>query len=323
MGKKEHPLVWYYDDPEHFAGLINGWLFHGSERLRPGDISDADRRFLTRRGRTQYHELYRDLFKQVGGTALRLLIGVEEQGHIHYAMPIRIMDYDSTSYSAQKTAITGRHRRAKDLRDDEFLSGFSRKDRLLPVITLVLYCGDAPWDGALRLHELLELDRVPPELRSFIMDYRIHVLDICHTPDEDLKKFPPDIRTMFLFFKYKDDPVRLLELLADAEDVACDTCEVIAECTGEPRLSQFQAGREGGKISMCKAIDILIADGEMRGEKRGRQKGLRQGKRKGYRLGAAHERRNTERERLRADQAEARVKEAESRVRELERLLNL
>lgn len=75
---------------------------------------------------------------------------------------------------------------------------------------------------------------------------------------------------------------------------------------------------------MCRAIDILIADGEMRGEKRGeergekrgRRKGLRQGKRKGYRLGAAHERKNTERERLRAEQAEA-------RVRELEQMLNL
>ena len=129
---------------------------------------------------------------------------------------------------------------------------------------------------------------------------------------------------MFLFLKYKDDPVRLLQVLTHAEAVSRDTCEVIADCTGEPGLLQLSAGKEGEKINMCKAIDILVAEGEMRGEKRGEErgeksglrKGLRQGRKKGYRLGAAHERKNTRRERRRAEQAEA-------RVRELERMLNL
>ena len=324
MGKREHPFVWYYNDPAHFAGLINGWLFRGEGRLSPDDISDADRRALTRKGQRLYHELYRDLFKQAGGMALRLLIGVEEQGHVHYAMPVRIMDYDSSSYVRQKALISSRHRQDRDLKEDEFLSGFSREDRLLPVITLVLYCGTAPWDGALRLHELLDLEHVPRELMKYIVDYRIHVLDICHTPDEELAQFPSDIRTMFLFLKYKDDPVRLLQVLTHAEAVSRDTCEVIADCTGEPGLLQLSAGKEGEKINMCKAIDILVAEGEMRGEKRGEErgeksglrKGLRQGRKKGYRLGAAHERKNTRRERRRAEQAEA-------RVRELERMLNL
>ena len=33
--------------------------------------------------------------------------------------------------------------------------------------------------------------------------------------------------------KYKDNPVGLLQVLADAEAVSRDTCEVIADCTGE------------------------------------------------------------------------------------------
>ena len=31
MGKREHPLVWYYDENRNFAELLNGWLFCGEE----------------------------------------------------------------------------------------------------------------------------------------------------------------------------------------------------------------------------------------------------------------------------------------------------
>lgn len=71
--------------------------------------------------------------------------------------------------------------------------------------------------------------------------------------------------------------------------------------------------KEEGEIHMCKAIDILIADGERRGEKKGEKRG--------FQLGSASERANTERERLRAEQERLRADAAEARVRELERLL--
>ncbi|MCI9601993.1 MAG: hypothetical protein HFI17_16065, partial [Lachnospiraceae bacterium] len=53
MGRKEHPFVWYYNKNLHFAELINGWLFRGSDRLTADDISDSDRRILTRKGRNR------------------------------------------------------------------------------------------------------------------------------------------------------------------------------------------------------------------------------------------------------------------------------
>lgn len=77
MGRREHPLVWYYGQNPHFAGLINGWLFHGEGRLCADDLAEADRRFLTRRGRCGYQGRYRDLYKRIGRASIRLLIGVE------------------------------------------------------------------------------------------------------------------------------------------------------------------------------------------------------------------------------------------------------
>lgn len=250
MGRKEHPLVWYYDQNPHFAGLMNGWLFHGQNRLDSADLLTADRRSLTRKGRHRYQDRYRDLYKRIDHTAFRLLIGVEEQEYINYAMPVRIMDYDSTSYTAQLSDIRSRTQAEQLLGKDEFLTGFSRKKRLLPVITLILYCGADPWDGALCLHDLLDLEPLPSELRACVADYPIHVLDIRHTPDQRLEEFPPDIRTMFLFIKYQDDPEKLMRKLADADAVSQDTYDTIADFAGERRLKRIQAEKEGGR-SIC------------------------------------------------------------------------
>ena len=39
MGKKENPLLVYYNQPERFAQLLNGWLFRGMSFLEAGDIN--------------------------------------------------------------------------------------------------------------------------------------------------------------------------------------------------------------------------------------------------------------------------------------------
>lgn len=241
------------------------------------------------------------------GVTLHLLISVEHQQHVHYAMPVRMMDYDSIAYMTQQAEIADRHEAAGDLTGDERLSGFSKEDRLLPIISLVLYCGAEPWDGAKSLYELLEFGRVPEVLRGYIADYPLHILDVCHTADERLMEFPTDVCAIFLFIKYKNDPENLMKSLSKIREVRRSTCDAIADYVGERRLKYVRKTEEGGKVKMCKAIDLLIADGEKRGIKIGEKRGIE--------IGTARERKNTEKERRRAEMAEA-------RVRELERMLN-
>lgn len=314
MGRKEHPLVWYCHDDRNFAELMDGWLFHGKGCIRAEDIRSADRRFLVKSGKQAYRDRYRDIFKSADGMGLRLFIGTEHQAHVHYAMPVRIMDYDSASYSLQKDMIRRQHEAAHDLAGDERLSGFSGTDRLTPVITLVLYCGSRPWDGASRLHQILDLEHIPQQLRQYIADYRIHVLDVCHTSDRRLKEFPPDIRTLFLFLKYRDNPEKLKSCMAREQDIRSDTYNTIAESVGERRLKTVRPEDKGGKINMCKAIDILIADGEKRGLARGIAQERKNTKR-------AEQRARREQERARREQE--RATKAEKRIKELEQMLNL
>ena len=269
MGKKENPLLDYYSQNERFAQLLNGWLFQGEPHWKAGDICDADRRQdgKSRKGRAYRHK-YRDLYKELDDALVHLFIGAELQEHVDYAMPLRIMDSDVLSYLHQKKSLSRKQTDGTDkiVTNDEYLSQFSKASRLQPVITLVLYCGEKEWDGARRLHELLDLDKLPSSIRGYVADYPIHLLDVCHTPDERLRQFPPDICFLLMCIKYAKDKEafsRLRELTGTAV-VSADTCETIAEYLGEPELLERGAEAEGGR-NMCKAIRDLVEDGRNEG----------------------------------------------------------
>ena len=62
-----------------------------------------------------------------------VLIGVENQSDIHYAIPVKHMFYDVMAYGNQVKETAKRHRKKKDTAtSDEFLSGFTKEDKLIP-----------------------------------------------------------------------------------------------------------------------------------------------------------------------------------------------
>ena len=287
MGKKENPLLAYYNQDKRFAELMNGWFFEGRLHWSAKDISTADRRQEGRsREYREYRHRYRDLYKRLDHTLVHLFVGAELMEYVDYAMPLRVMDSDTLSYLHQKKAASRRHAEHKDLTSSEYLSQFSKTDRLLPVITLILYCGEAPWDGAKRLHEILNMEYVPDRMRECIADYPLQILDVCHTPDEKLRSFPPDIRFMLLCIKYAKDKEafsRLKELTGSAV-VSEDTYETIAEYLGEPELLGKKEKAEEGGRNMCEAIRALVEDGRNEGLRLGVEQGIEQGLAKGIDL---------------------------------------
>ena len=74
MGRKANPLLAYYNQPERFAQLMNGWLFGGAECWKAEDIQETDRRIGYGRKGTEGkgRERYRDLFKKTQRVCGRL-----------------------------------------------------------------------------------------------------------------------------------------------------------------------------------------------------------------------------------------------------------
>ena len=72
-------------------------------------------------------------------------------------MPCKNMLYDAMQYADQTYQTAKAHRKNQDEASDagEFLSGFYKTDKLLPVITLTVYLDAKQWDAPRSLHDML------------------------------------------------------------------------------------------------------------------------------------------------------------------------
>ena len=137
--------------------------------------------------------------------------------------------------------------------------------------------GEDPWNAAKRLHDLLDFSEIPHELRNYVPDYPIHVLDICHTADERLLEFPKDLASMFLMIKYQKDFKTLQSVLQSIPEL--DTVEQETFDTAwnflDKRMLKFKdkAQNAKGEVNMCVAVDQMLEEGRKQGHERGLSEG--------------------------------------------------
>ena len=152
MSAKDSMAKEYFADNARFADLCNNILYGGREVILPENLKERDTtEVLTALGldkKTIAMQKMRDIFKNASikytGKSYVVLIGVENQSDIHYAIPVKNMFYDVMAYGNQVKETAKKHRKEKDTAtSDEFLSGFTKEDKLIPVITITVYLGTA------------------------------------------------------------------------------------------------------------------------------------------------------------------------------------
>lgn len=164
-----------------FADAFNYLIYGGRQVVNPEELKEVDTTEIIIPFNT-YDEnkdekknaavqKYRDVLKSTvimqDSQAAYILLGIENQTDIHYAMPVQNGIYDFLQYGKQVSDIAARHRKQKDkVRSHaEFLSGFYKTDRIVPVVTLVVYFGSDEWDGPVKLTDMME------KLSSTLMKY--------------------------------------------------------------------------------------------------------------------------------------------------------
>ncbi len=268
----------YLYDTERFADLINGTVCRGKQIILAKDLSDMDSQtgffksaVVNGRFRKRQKQKYRDLIKKASVGMNFVVIGIENQEEVHYLMPLRCMNYDAGEYERQASKIRKRVRKQKGLSGAEFLSGFTKKDKLKPCITLVLYYGEN-WDGAKDIHSLLDFNDIPEELRGAVSNYQIHICEVRKFQNTNV--FKTDLKQVFDCIRYSDDKEKLYELVMNDQaykEMDEDTYDVIAEYTNTEQLIEVKQYKEKGKVDMCKAIEEMIQDGRMEGIEQGIQ----------------------------------------------------
>lgn len=175
----------YWSDREHFADLYNAVLFGGEQVLSPEDLDERDSNVSglfknVSQGKkfVQSVKLERDVVKIAKYSkkygAEFAVLGIENQDKIHYAMPLRVMEYDTRSYKKHYREYARKNKREKGLTREEVLSKMKQTDKLVPVITIVIYYGEKCWDGAKTLKEMLA---IPPQIEAYVNDYPMHLVE--------------------------------------------------------------------------------------------------------------------------------------------------
>jgi len=154
-------------NPAIFADAFNKFLYHGKQVIQPENLTELDSTEITlpygEGGAAVPEQKYRDVLKLVmtDGNMSYCILGSGLQSAIHYAMPVKNMLYDAMQLAHQVTEAAQSHRRKKNNKDskykpssDEYLNGFYKTDKLLPVITLTIFWGAEEWDGSLSLREM-------------------------------------------------------------------------------------------------------------------------------------------------------------------------
>lgn len=92
---------------------------------------------------------------------------------------------------------------------------YTKEDRLIPIITMVVHFGAELWDGLVRLHEMLAVKE--PEILQFVPDYRINLVSPAAMTEEEINRFHTSLREVMLFIKYSKDKKKIGELLHSNE----------------------------------------------------------------------------------------------------------
>lgn len=281
-------MVRYFEDRERYADLINGFLFEGEQIISEEDVQEMDSRETGVLGKMKKRFLiqrYRDDVRRIVLNTNFAVVGIENQDRVHYGMPVRIMMEDAAGYDKQMRQIRRRHRIRRDLRGDEFLSGFARHDKVHPIVTICIYYGKTAYNGAKELYHMMDFEQLPEKLRNVLNNYKIQVLEIRNFKEID--RFKTDLREVFGFIQRSGDAAAERQFTFENEDrfkaLDEEAFDVIVSVTGSKELDERKNAylEEGGKVNMCEAIRGMIEEGRLEGVKIGRLEGWEQGRLEG------------------------------------------
>ncbi|MCI8664129.1 MAG: hypothetical protein HFG69_12915 [Hungatella sp.] len=271
MGLKDTVTTKYMRQNKIFADLFNYFIYSGEQVIDPGSLEELDTREVDvpyggKEGARQPVQRTRDVIKSVIAMKDRrtayLLLAVEAQSNIHNAMPVKNMVYDALQYAKQVSNAAASHKRSGDYKEtdgDEYLSGFMKQDRLLPVVTVVVYFDSKEWDGPMSVHEMFgEQDA---RILALVPDYRINLITPAAIREGDFEKFQSSLREVLSFIKYSQNADRLGEVLEMDEGfrhLGRAEVDVLNACVG-------------AKLAMKEneeAIDVCLAIQKMKEEER-------------------------------------------------------
>lgn len=296
MSKRDNITKKYMSDPHRFADFFNGYIYNGKEVISPNSLSEVDTAGVAvipyfinntsnKTGKTTKSlavKKYRDILKKAvlmkSDKVYYLFLGIENQTDIHYAMPVRNMLYDGLLYNQQIETIAKYNRNNGICESSgEFLSGFTKNDKLIPIVTVTVYWGTKPWDAPITLKDML-LENIDENIASMIGDYHCNLFSIIDA--EKLPKYKTELNELFNLLRMRNDGEGMRELVENNiayKNIDEETAGMMSEFAN----IELPGKRKDGGYDMCKAVLDLKNEGRMEGIEEGREEGRKEGRKEG------------------------------------------
>ena len=255
-----------------FADFVNGIMFDGKDIVKEDELVDLSGWSHYKGDDSKYRFQDRDVVKLWKKENVVIsLIGIENQDIPDEDMVFRVISYDGASY---RTQLVEKERR-KRKKETENING---KVDIFPVITFVIYYGEEEWRYETTLHKRLNLGS---ELKHYVSDYSINLIDLKKLSEDDINKFKKDFKLIADYMvkgsKHKADRIDLNH----PEEVS----ELILRLTGEELPFEVEC-EEGGK-NMEKFFEPMFERAEARGRAEGEARGRAEGRAEGEARGRA------------------------------------
>ena len=235
-----------FRDDGCFADICNYAFFQGKQIIKPEELVSRENDVSTLMGKEllpMETKRYRDIVRKASINGEYMIIGVEHQSTLDKNMIIRILNYDAQLYINQVES-------GKEVR---------------PVGSFVFYTGDKEWTYPKSLKESL---KIPPEMKDYINDWKLPVLELQKIDsgmlkNQRLKEVVEISQSMF-----KGD----YEKLRTNRMISVESFKMAAIFTHTDIKEEDLP--EGDEINMCKAMDQLFQRFENQGIEKGEAIGI-------------------------------------------------
>ena len=277
----------YLSNNVFFADAFSCLLYGGEQVIRPEELRELDTTELTvpygNNARVPVQK-YRDLLKlwnaMMDDTAIYVILGAELQDKVHYGMPVKDGLYDMLGYSKQIAEIKRSYKKDSGTADEtddegeltvedgvlkikltsaEFLSGLRKDDKLIPIITAVVYLGEEPWDGPRSLFEMLDIR--DKRLIPFLNDYKLNLISPADMDEDEFDKFHTGLGFAMRVIKHQSEDADAIIMATNHKKIDRETAVFLNKAVN---LQLVYEEKTGG-VDMCKALERRYQEKEVNG----------------------------------------------------------
>jgi len=259
-----------------FADAFNYLMHDGKQIIQPEQLFPVDTTEIAvpyGNGARTPVQKYRDSLKiwatMRDQNMIYVLLGGEIHAKIHYAVAVKDMVYDALNYAGQVNEASMSYRIKGNkgdivygedsvtikLTSEEFLSGFRKEDKLIPVVTAIIYFGEKTWDGPLSLYEMFDLTNDQLEaLKPFVPNYTVNLIPPKDVDERDFDaKFSTGLGLAFNAIRHNSN--NAVDILTNTNHKKIDRASACFIRDVLKYNLEFKEPEEEGEVDMCKAVE--------------------------------------------------------------------